>query len=233
MNYEAFRAAWDDALRRENLLTAQDRSDESIELGSMTRRYTILLGLVHSPPAETFLGTLELGWKWDALKSARARTTEEDVLTELLGREEAGLHAAEPPWLRVDVKLRGRLPWDTHLALPAAEVWRVWVATVAKQVDPLPPAMKVDPGHEGTIRGWRGEPEAQVRCGPRGELWLLGIDLAAWQMIQLPRQQDAPDHEPDEQPHEQLAVFARRLRTALDAWKKALKALSPSPAQLH
>ncbi len=89
MNYDGFCAAWDEALRRANLLSFHDRPEEVIDTKAMACRYTIRLGMSHRQPAEPFFGSMELRWEWDALTSARAQTIEEDVVAELLGRENA------------------------------------------------------------------------------------------------------------------------------------------------
>lgn len=235
MNHDAFRAAWDAALRAAGLLTRHDRPEDSVDLATMSRKYSVLVGMFQRQPAEPFMGSMELSWQWDALHSARTHTTEDDVLTELLGRHDG---AAEPmkterPWLRVDIKLNGQLAWDKPLPLAGSETWRAWVAKVTGQVDPLLPLRDDEPGREGAIQSWRGEPEAELRCGPLGELWLLGVKLAAWQGLDLPRQMDDQDREPDEGPEAQLEALAKRLVGALEAWKKALKMLLPEAALLH
>lgn len=62
-----------------------------------------------------------MSWRWDSLNTARTATTEEDMLTELLGREGGGRVKTERPWLRVDVTLRASLPHGKPI--PSSEVW--------------------------------------------------------------------------------------------------------------
>lgn len=235
MKHDAFRAAWDAALRDAGLLTSHDRPEDSVDLATMSRKYSVLVGMFQRQPAEPFVGSMELSWQWDALHSARTQTTEEDVLTELLGRRDGDAEPmkTERPWLRVDIKLNGQLAWDKPLPLATSETWRAWVTKVLGQMDLLLPLRDDEPGREVAIPSWRGEPEAELRCGPSGELWLLGVRLTAWQGVDLPRQWDDADREPDEGPEAQLEPFAKRLVGALDAWKKSLNMLLPEAALLH
>jgi hypothetical protein len=141
----------------------------------------------------------------------------------------------ELPWLRTDVTLHGKLAWDKPLLLAGPETWRAWVAEVRNQVDPrLPPPKRPRINKDGfeIVHSWIGEPEARVRCGPMGELWLLGVELPAWQALDLPRRLDNPDKE-DKGPEAQLKTLAGSLSAALTAWKKSLRMLLPEGAMLH
>jgi hypothetical protein len=229
MNYSAFRAAWDEALKGTGLVSYHDQPEEIIELGGMERRYKILLGVGHPQPAEPFLGSLEISWDWDPLQSARSRTTEEDVLTGLLGREGAQDRHTERPWLRVDLKLHGKLALDKPLLLPSTEVWRAWRSeTMAPMEDLLPVEGKRLRGGATAVLSWRGEPEAEVQCGPQGELWLHGVELVAWEGVELPRQWDDTGRKPDEGPEKHLVEMLKRWADALEIWRKRLTMLLPA-----
>jgi hypothetical protein len=236
MDYDAFRSAWTDALRDANLLSYNDRAEEAVALDSMSRKHFVRVGMFQGgQPAEPFMGSMELSWEWNALKSARTRTNEGDVMAELLGRDTARDLKTELPALRIDITLHGKLSWDKPLLLAGPETWRAWVAEVASQVDPrLPPPKRPRYNKQGyeIIQSWLGEPEAQVRCGPMGELWLLGVELPAWQALDLPRKLDNPDKE-DKSPGPQLKALAERVSAALTAWKKSLRMLLPEGAMLH
>jgi len=233
MNHDEFRKAWDDALLLRGLLSHGDRAEEVLSVSEMERRYSVRVGMFSGgQPAEPFLGSAELKWSWDALKAARTRSTEEDLLTELLGREVKP--AGEPLFLRVDITLAGKLPHGAPLHFPSPEVWRAWLDETIRRVEPLLPSERASPG--GPVESWRGEPEAQVRFGPGGEPWLLGVELAAWQAIHIPRQWGDRDREPDDSPEQQLEAFAGRVHGALLAWKGCLKELLPpvsTPTVLH
>jgi hypothetical protein len=225
MNYREFLAAWEEALREARVLAHGDRPEETIDPEGMERRYSVRVMSRGEPAPEPFTASMELKWEWDALISARTRTIEEDVIGELLGREDVEGVATEQPRLRVDIALEGKVHEGSSLVLPSAKVWRSWVAETAKTVDPLLPSTGGP-----VIESWRGEFAAEVRCDASGELLLRGVELAAWQAIVLPRQWDDPDREPDESVQRQLEAFAERLRDALQAWKASLKLLLPAPA---
>jgi len=127
MNYDQFRALWYEILDEAGLLSFPPRPSETIDLGDMARMYRIFVELHRLQRAGPFHVTAELSWRWDALQTARTATREEDVLEELLGRDGYYL-VTERPWLRVDVTLRASPPLDSPLPMPAAEVWRRWVA---------------------------------------------------------------------------------------------------------
>lgn len=64
----------------------------------------------------TTAATLE--WRRHALDSAGIATTEEDPLTELLGREDADDVETEQPWLRVDSELHASVPIAHPIPMP-------------------------------------------------------------------------------------------------------------------
>lgn len=116
MAYEEFLAAWEEALRGRRLLSVHDRPEETIDVATMSRSYSVRVGMFIARPSESapFTSSMVLEWEWDALMSARSRTTEEDLVTELLGSRKR--MATQRSWLRVDVEFAGMLPID-HLCL--------------------------------------------------------------------------------------------------------------------
>jgi hypothetical protein len=54
---------------------------------------------------------------------------------------------------------------------------------------------------------------------------LTGVELDAWQPIMLPRRLDDPEREPDDDPHEELAAFAQRVKEAMKRWGEVVKVL--------
>ena len=150
------------------------------------------------------------------------------------GRDQLAPNETERPWLRVDWKLQGKLAWGSAVPLASVDVWRAWVAQVTKRVAAALPAPScAEPGREALPQWWTGEPEARLRCGSRGDLWLLGVSLKGWQAIELPRQCDHPDDVSDDGPEAQLDEVAAGLATALEAWNKALSLLLPARAPLR
>jgi len=111
VKYDVFRKMWEETLRDAGLLTSHDSADETLSLGDMSRKHVVRVGVFQGQPAEPFTGSMELSWKWDALQSARTQTTEDDLVTELFGRDVDGdvhltrLHA--PQLLDRDADLGG------------------------------------------------------------------------------------------------------------------------------
>jgi hypothetical protein len=172
------------------------------------------------------LVTASLSWRWGALQTARTNTTEEDVLTEMLGRNDLVGAPTERPWIRVDIVLKATLPYGKPLAMPAPAAMRKWfheTMTRLEQVEPLTPDEHLR--HEGrlAIVAWQeAEPGVHALCRPSGDLMLEAVELAAWQAIDVPRMVDDPDHEPDHRPDDELAAMFGRTRAALSAWMQAL-----------
>jgi len=75
------------------------------------------------------------------------------------------------------------------------------------------------------VLGWCGQPTAEVQCEDDGQVKLTGVELEAYQPILLPRKWDDPEREPDEDPEEELTVFAERVREAMEKWGAAVKVL--------
>lgn len=101
MRYDEFRDRWEAALRRAGVLSHHDRTGETIELGSVLRRWSV----GRLPRAvEPFHAGATISFLWDAVDSARSYTCEEDLLTELFGSRAAG--ATQRRLVRVDLSLR-------------------------------------------------------------------------------------------------------------------------------
>ena len=230
MEYEQFRTRFLEALDAAGLMRALPWPVEAVSLDSMSRTYRIIVRRTAQQP-RPFYVSATLSWKWDAALAARSATTEEDLLIGLLGRDGYYL-VTEQPWLRVDVTLTASLPMDSPIPMPEADTWRRWSAEVNARLSPLLPIESEDDQHlmgdEYGLRvlSSRSEPTAQLSCDPdTGRLYLTCVELSAWQGIDLPRQWDNPDREPDPPPGAQLADFAERVYYALQEWEVCLKYL--------
>jgi hypothetical protein len=221
MNYDEFRTLWHAALDAAGLLPYPLWPTETIDVHQMDRVYSLYVSLGGGYGAEPFYTTARLGWNWDAALSARFATREEDLLTALLGRDGSYL-VTEQPWLRVDVTLNATLPWDSPLPMPGAEAWRRWAVEVTSRIAPILPVESEEDERGLKVLSAHGDPEAELRCDPDGRLYLTGVHLSAWQSIDLPRQWDNPDREPDDWPEVELADFIERVRRALEEWEGCL-----------
>ncbi len=232
MNYDMFRTLWHEALETARLTDLSFDPIEVVELDGMSRTHEIIVGLSGAQETSPFYVTATLHWRWDAVLSARSATTEEDLLVEILGQDGSYL-VTEQPWLRVDVTLNATLPLGSPLPMPGVDAWRRWMAAVGARLFPLLPInwtygeYLFEEGYWPRVLSAREEPEVRLRCDPDGRLRLAGVYLAAWQGVDLPRQWDDPDREPDDWPEQTLAEFTHRVRQALHEWEGCLKILAP------
>ena len=233
MTYDEFRRAWSHALRDSSLPNASaHEGKETMDLRSMDRTFESRVEPVGGQDAEPFYVTATLSWRWDSLLTARTATTEEDMLSELLGREQARGVETEPSWMRVDVTLHATLPYGKPIPMPAPAAWGQWVREVRgriEEIEPLTPGEHVRSGRERRpeVLAWQEEPVAKMICAPGGELRLASVEIAAWQILEVPRRWDDSDREPDEHPARPLHEMFERVGASLHAWMQAVDHLAP------
>lgn len=226
MRYEEFKTAWDEALRASRL-PCHSPCVETLELLFMERRYQIYVEPLGGQHQDPFHVSAALSWRWDAALTARTATTEEGLLTELLGRDGSGEVQTDKPSLRVDITLRASTPYGKPLPMPNQAAWARWVREAMgrlERIEPVIPEANVREAADGRLEilAWRGDPEIQATCGADGDLKLEGLEVSAWQAIELPRQWDDPAREPDAPPDRQLDEMFARVRAALHAWMEVM-----------
>ena len=227
MNHDAFMSAWLDTLRAAGLLGYPDAPEDLIDVGNMARKYSLRVGMGAKQSAEPFLATMRLGWTWSPILAARVHTNEEDLLTELLGREQAEAVVTERPWIRVDVELHASLPWGKPLRLSDTRSLGRWTRGVLVALEPmLRSRTEVSPRGLRAVHAHLGEPEARVQCGSEGELLLLGVEVAAWRAVSLPRVSEVDDLLGGGTMSE-LDRLGRDAKAALAAWMGSLAGLLP------
>ena len=232
MNYDEFKELWTWALRESGLpIGGVMPIEESLDLRS-TDRHCKSFVRPHGCVAK-FHVSAALGFRWDALQTARTRCTEEDAVRQLFGVDRGQYPRTEVPWLRVDVTLSANTEWGKEIPLPSAEVWKNWARETIdrlENIEPLMPIEQVRENRKGNLEilAFRSEPELNVLCKPDGSLVLRGVEVAAWQAINLPRKWDDSSRKPDRGPHEQLAALFRRLKASLHGWTQALDHLAPT-----
>jgi hypothetical protein len=233
MTYEEFKKAWVWALRESTLPTlGVDPVEETLGLRSMDRVVKSFVEPFGGQQAEPFHVSAALEYRWDALQTARAATTEEDLLHALLSLERSRKPRTEKPWLRVDVTLKASTMWGKEIALPPPTAWQRWARETLgrlESIEPVIPSERIREGRHGLpeILAWQGEPELQVLCNPMGDLRLRGVEIATWQAIELPRKWDDSTRKPDKAPDEQLVAMFKRLRAAMNGWMEAMDHLTP------
>jgi hypothetical protein len=229
MRYDEFRAAWDRALTESRMGTFGSPS-EMIDTSALGRRYTVSVEPLGGQDAEPFFVTARLAWRWSALHAARTATTEEDMLSAVIGRENVDDIRSEPPWLRVDVRLRASLPWGKPVPMPSSESLARWIGEVSgrlERIEPLVPEETVRETPDGLLEvlAWRGAPRLECATNAKGELQLHSVALESWQALALPRRWDDPD-KADPDPAWQLGDLFARLRAALLGWMESLDHLT-------
>lgn len=231
MQYEKFVHAWTAALRASGLPIFGVGAEEKVDVHTLDRFYEVAVGPVGGQDADPFTVTARLGFRWTPLHTARTVWREEDVLTELLGRESAQDLETDAQRLRVDIVLRAALHWGQERPMPAKDVWRRWVGEVHERlgsIEPLLPEETRRVNAEGLVEilGWQGQPEANVEFTPEGEAKFGDLRLAAFQILHVPRHFDDPERE-DDGPEEQLREMFARVRKALLTWTECLDLLPP------
>jgi len=226
VDYETFRRLWLEALRASRLPTVGLYGTETLDTRNLDRSYQVYVEPLGGQDAPPFHVTAELSWDWHATNTVRGSRTDSELLSEMLGRDQVEDLVTEKPYMRVDIKLRASAPYDKPLPMPSKAAWAKWVEeTMARldRIEPLLPGEVVRENRMGMteVLGWQGSPTAKVVCGPGGDLRLEGVEVAAMQIIELPRVIDNPD-ERDEGPEVELEELFGRVRASLMAWMQAL-----------
>ncbi len=229
MTYDEFLQAWQHALR-ESRLGHYVRATHTMDLQRLDRAYEAYVEPM-SQEEGPFYVTAKLGWTWSALETARG-TNEEEVLSHLLGRDEAEMDT-DPRWVRVDINLAATLPHGKPVPLPPKARLSEWAEEVGVRLSEIEPVVTKERTRETDdgrleVLAWRDEqPQLDVLCGPDGTLLLAGVSLHAWQAVDVPRRWDDPDRPQDDDPQEQLLALCNRVRAALHAWTQATDHLLP------
>ena len=95
LSYETFKTEWAAALLRSGLRNF-GLAEEGVDLGSMTRTCSAAVEPLDRQGAEPFYVVARTRWSWEPLLSARMRTTEEDLLGELLGPTKTETDTTQP-----------------------------------------------------------------------------------------------------------------------------------------
>jgi hypothetical protein len=227
MDHEEFRAAWERCLCDSKLRLHGPDATESIEQRRLDRIYEVFVEPLGGQDAQPFFVTAKLSWRWTALLTAWAASTEEDMLSTLFPRSEARDLKTEKPCVRVDIVLSATLPWGKPLPLPAKAVWARWVQETMgrlEDVERLLPEQTSRENDDGMLEvlAWNDLPEVEASCAADGSLMLTGVRIAAGQLVEVPRKFDDPHREPDDDVDEQLTEMFARVRASLSAWMQAL-----------
>jgi hypothetical protein len=226
MDHDRFRSAWLEALRAASVLHYPDRPEDLLDLGTMSRKHTLRVGLGHARTSGPLFATMLLSWTWTPVHSARTYTNEDDLLTDLLGRDLPQDTLLEPAWIRIDIQLCATTPYGEPIPLDDTESLRRWTAETPRMLQPyLRDIIETGPRGIEAIHGTVSDPEARVACHPSGSLQLLSVELEAWRSIQLPQASDRAVELLEDDTSTQLTRLAKDAGRAFDAWKKSLAIL--------
>ncbi|MDF3067032.1 MAG: hypothetical protein K0R38_2633 [Polyangiaceae bacterium] len=231
MDYETFRALWLDALRESGLPVIGDQGTETLDTRHLDRVYTGYVEPLGGQDAAPFHVTAQLSWRWDALTNLRGTARDEDVLSEMLGRDQAEDLLAEKACVHVDIKLRATSPDDKPFPMPSRVAWSKWVEETVDRLDRIEPLLpdeilRVNRTGKTEVLAWQDAPKLTAVCDASGALLLEGVELSAGQLVEIPRLLDSANR-PDEGPEAELAELLGRVRASLTAWMQALDHLRP------
>ena len=236
MDYEEFKAELLRALHNSGLQMFPPFPDDTLDLRTAARTFRASVGPVRPDPGSPLTVSGTLSWTWDALQAARTATSEEDLLREVFGTDEAGDAPTDQPRLRVDLKLNASSDWGKGIPMPQQSVWARWGRETRGRLESVErliaeeTAVPLPNGRLGVL-GWQGQPTLEVTCDGDGQLRLDSVVVHAFQMIDLPRRWSDSSREPDAHPAGQLRTMFERMRAALHAWGEVMDHLvSPRDA---
>ena len=235
MDYDELKAAFMGTLRESGLPMIGLAPEEVLGLRSGDRVLTVGVEPIDREIGRPFHVAASISFRWGALQMARTVTTEDDLLVELVGRDDACGIETEQPWLRIDIKLRAGLEWGKGIPMPAQATWARWSREALGRLETTEPLVSDDvvreiPGGQHAVLAWQGDPEVKATCNAAGELRVEAISVSAFQGIDLPRKWSDDEREPDEPPHEQLRAMFERLKAALHAWGEVMDHLATRSA---
>lgn len=227
MRYAEFRDQLEDALRQEGIFfTGADRCVEKIELADTVRSWKAYVSRGGPGSTEPFHVSAVIEFKWSPVDAARAYTSEEDLLTELVGRSRRSPRT-EPRWTRVDLSLRASLPYGSTTAIPEASVFGAWTAAVVEKADVAFTEVKERDGRILTVHGGHDDLELHARCSSDGVVSLTAVAISAFRIVRMARALDSPERRAAEgDSHRELNRLARTFRAAIDDWTQSIAALA-------
>jgi hypothetical protein len=205
---------------------------ETLNLRHLDRRFESFVEPVGGQQAEPFHVAASLAWRWDALFTARTNSTEEDMLTQIIGRDINRKARTTRSAMRVEVTLSANLPYGKAIPMPAPAAWAKWAREVhgrLESIEPLVPEKTTRERKDGRLEilAWQTDPVAKVICAPDGALKLDRVEIDAGQILELPRRWDDTDRRQDVHPAGQLHDMFGRVRAALQAWMQSVDHLMP------
>lgn len=227
MRYAEFRDRLEDALQGAGLFFQNaDRRVETIDLAHTARSWKVHVFGAALPSADPFHVSAEIGFEWSPVDAARAYTTEEDLLTELVGRRRRPIRT-ERRWTRIDLSLHASLPYGSTTSMPDSRVLGSWTASVGEKADAAFTDIQEKKGRVVAVLGGHGDVEVHAHCKPDGVISLTAVAISGFRLARVPRVWDDPERrEAERDLSADLGGLARRFKTALDEWTRSVSELA-------
>jgi hypothetical protein len=227
MRYDEFRDRLQNALRDTGLhFQYAGPAAETMELANGSRRWERYVRRATLQDPEPFHISAKVAFEWSPVDAARAYTCEEDLLTDLLGRKQR-YPKTQQRWTRVDLALRGTLPYGSTTPMPDLQLFSPWSSAVGEKLDRLLPESEERGGRIVAITGGREEVTVEAHSSPDGMLCLRGVAASGFRLVRIPRVWDDPARQRTEKhSDEELAQLAARFRDAIDEWSKSVADLA-------
>ncbi len=139
--------------------------------------------------------------------------------------------------MRVDLELRGALPYGTTTPMPDSQILGSWTNSAEEKLDKLLTEFSERAGQIVSVTGGHELISVEARSSPGGTLFLGGVAVSGFRLVRMPRVWDDPGRQRTEKGNdEELAQLCRRFRDAIDEWSKSVTDLarwirySPPPA---
>jgi hypothetical protein len=227
VRYADFRDRLEAALLAEGVLVpGADRRVETIDLADTVRSWEANVYRAARDDTKPFDVSAAIGFHWSPVDAARAYTSEEDFLAEVVGRRKRSPRTARR-WTRVDLRLHANLPYGSTTSIPEPSVFGAWTADAVARFDAAFTDVEERDGRIVAVRGGHGGLELQARCNPDGIASLSAVTIAGFRIVRVPRVWDSPERRTAEaDSHSQLTRLAQTFKTALAAWVESISALA-------
>lgn len=227
MRYAEFRDRLEAALQDAGLsIHGANRRIETIDIADTARTWKVDVRRDASPRADPFHVSAAISFEWSPVDAARAYTTEEDLLTELVGRRRRPIRT-ERRWARIDLSLSASLPYGSTTSMPEPAVFGSWTRSVMEKADAVFTDIVEKKGRIVAVLGAHGDVEVQAHCTSDGVVSLKAVAISGFRMVPVPRVWDDPERrDAEKNPRDDLGRLARRFKTALDEWTASVSELA-------
>jgi hypothetical protein len=226
VRYAEFRDRLESALREAGLLVHDADRRETIDLADTVRRWQVYIVRAAAPRTEPFHVSAEVGFAWTPVNAARAYTSEEDLLTQIIGRRRRPTRT-ERRWTRVDLSLHASLPYGSTTSMPEPHVFSAWSASIVEKVDVALTDIEERNGRIAAVLGGHGDLEVEAHCKLDGVVSLKGVAISGFRMVRVPHVWDDPKRrEAEKDPHVELGRLAQTFKATIDEWRKSVSELA-------